>query len=364
MDSFSQKLPNGKYLVKLYFAETFEGINGPGQRVFSYKVQDKEFKDFDIWVKAGGPNRAYIETVPVEVTNGELRIVFTSKIENPEINAIEIIPQSAAENSAMVPASGSQVSGVWQAQFDTQRGLQQYTFALKQDGRSLTGTASVEVEGEKRESELKEGKVEGDTVTFSEPLNIQGNDFSVTFTGKVSANEIKFTRQVGEFGSSEAVAKSLRPPLQHDRRTATSFNSGNSAPANTGADGALAVVEEAVAVAAAVRSSWVRTIKPAFDDPPAGFNDRRDNIAHGEIKVVQYDSKSLGTRRQLRVYTPPGYTADKKYPVLYLLHGIGGNDLEWIDMETCRADIVLDNLLADGKIQPMVVVFPNGNSTS
>jgi len=93
MDAFSFKVPNGKYLAKLYFAETFEGISGPNQRVFSFNVQGREFKDFDIWVKAGGPNRAYIESVPVEVTNGEFRIVFTSNIENPEINAIEIIPQ-------------------------------------------------------------------------------------------------------------------------------------------------------------------------------------------------------------------------------------------------------------------------------
>ena len=103
MDSFSCKLPNGKYVAKLYFAETYDGITGPGERVFSFKVQGREFKDFDVWVKAGGPNRAYVETVPVEVTNGEFRIVFTGQVENPQINAIEIIPQSAAEASAAAP---------------------------------------------------------------------------------------------------------------------------------------------------------------------------------------------------------------------------------------------------------------------
>ena len=94
MSAFSCKIPNGKYLAKLYFAETYNGIGGPGQRVFSFTVQGHEFKDFDIWVKAGGPNRAYIETVPVEVSNGEFRIVFMHQIENPTINAIEIIPQN------------------------------------------------------------------------------------------------------------------------------------------------------------------------------------------------------------------------------------------------------------------------------
>ena len=78
------------------------------------------------------------------------------------------------------------------------------------------------------------------------------------------------------------------------------------------------------------------------------------------MTAVQYDSKTLGTRRQIRVYTPVGYSTDRKYPVLYLLHGIGGNDREWV--QACRADNVIDNLIADGKIQPMVVVFPNGNA--
>jgi len=94
MRAFSCKIPNGTYLAKLYFAETYDGITAPGQRVFSFTVQGKEFKDFDIWVKASGPKRAYVESVPVEVTNGEFHIVFTPKVENPAINAIEILPQT------------------------------------------------------------------------------------------------------------------------------------------------------------------------------------------------------------------------------------------------------------------------------
>lgn len=92
MDSFACQIRNGKYTAKLHFAETFEGVQGPGERVFSFNVQGHKFDDFDIWKKAGGANRAYIEVVPVEVTNGVFRIDFTSKVENPEINAIEILP--------------------------------------------------------------------------------------------------------------------------------------------------------------------------------------------------------------------------------------------------------------------------------
>jgi alcohol dehydrogenase (cytochrome c) len=109
MRSFSQKLPNGKYLAKLYFAETYERVTEAGQRVFSFTVQGQEFKDFDIWQKAGGLRKAYIESVPVEVTDGEFRIEFTSKVENPAIKAIEIIPQfEDAPESATVRIKAGQ----------------------------------------------------------------------------------------------------------------------------------------------------------------------------------------------------------------------------------------------------------------
>lgn len=92
MDGFSQKLPNGKYQVKLHFCETYEGIAGPGERVFSFDVEGKQFKDFDVWAKSGGGARAHVETVPVDIADGELTIKFTPQIENPQINGIEIIP--------------------------------------------------------------------------------------------------------------------------------------------------------------------------------------------------------------------------------------------------------------------------------
>jgi hypothetical protein len=94
MDSFSGKVPNGKYTASLYFCETYDGITGPGQRVFSFNVAGHEFKDFDVWVKGGGMQHAYVETVPVDITDGMLKITFEPNIENPEINGIEILPGS------------------------------------------------------------------------------------------------------------------------------------------------------------------------------------------------------------------------------------------------------------------------------
>ncbi|MBM3791153.1 MAG: esterase family protein [Acidobacteria bacterium] len=76
--------------------------------------------------------------------------------------------------------------------------------------------------------------------------------------------------------------------------------------------------------------------------------------------MIEYDSKTVGTRRKMQVYTPPGYTKDKKYPVLYLLHGIGGDETEWQRFAT--PDVLLDNLIADGKAVPMIIVMPNGRA--
>jgi enterochelin esterase-like enzyme len=117
---------------------------------------------------------------------------------------------------------------------------------------------------------------------------------------------------------------------------------------------------------AEARAAFARPIvldaddKPAFPAPPPGFDRRRDGIPHGTLQVAEYDSKTVGTRRKMLVYLPPGYDADQKYPVLYLLHGIAGNEYEWTGY--CHADIILDNLIADGKAVPMVVVMPNGRA--
>lgn len=100
--------------------------------------------------------------------------------------------------------------------------------------------------------------------------------------------------------------------------------------------------------------------KQGFPDPPAGFNAKRAGIPHGRLEMIEYDSKTVGTRRKMQVYTPPGYSRQQKYPVLYLLHGIGGDETEWERFAT--PDVLLDNLLADGKAVPMIIVMPNGRA--
>jgi enterochelin esterase-like enzyme len=93
---------------------------------------------------------------------------------------------------------------------------------------------------------------------------------------------------------------------------------------------------------------------------PSGFDSVRAGIPHGKIDTVKYYSRTVGATRRALVYTPPSYSKSKKLPVLYLLHGIGGDEKEWLNGG--KPQVILDNLYADGKIEPMIVVMPNGRA--
>lgn len=84
------------------------------------------------------------------------------------------------------------------------------------------------------------------------------------------------------------------------------------------------------------------------------------DVPHGTVSKVWYHSPTLDTDRRMTVYTPAGYEkGDRRYPVLYLLHGMGGDENAWTELG--RAAQILDNLIAEGKAEPMIVVMPNGN---
>lgn len=99
---------------------------------------------------------------------------------------------------------------------------------------------------------------------------------------------------------------------------------------------------------------------PAFDPPPEGFDNVLDDIPRGKLEMIEYDSESVGTTRKMQVYTPPGYEDGGPYPVLYLLHGIGGDETEWQRFAT--PNVILDNLISEQKATPMIVVMPNGRA--
>ncbi|MGD2094747.1 MAG: endo-1,4-beta-xylanase, partial [Phycisphaerales bacterium] len=575
MDSFSYKIPNGKYIAKLYFAETFEGIYGPGDRVFSFNVHGHEFKDFDIWEKAGGPNRAYIETVPVEVTNGEFRIVFTTQIENPAINAIEIIPQKVPAAGQNVPALKDVfkdhflVGGAFNRNLVTGKDPNAAAIAEK---HFSTATAENDMKWQLIHPKLNQYNWEpadsyvafceknkmaviGHTLVWhaqtprwvyrDDSGNILTRDALLArmkdhimnvvgrYKGRVKGWDVinealsengklrnsRWLRIIGE-GSEEKqydfIENAFRWAHEADPDAELYYNDYNLETSKAKCNGAVAIVkhlkskgiridgvgiqlhggltypsveglEYAITSLAATgvkvmiteldirtrrrgyrgadisrvnrrstkdqnaataetqkkladkyaeifsvllknkkdvsrvtfwgvydKTSWiggspllfdrdyqpkeaffavVKTAqsaparddsaspdahrggrrggfggpielgpddKPAFADPPAGFRTKRENVPHGKLTMIEYDSKTVGTRRKMLVYTPPGYSTDRKYPVLYLLHGIGGDETEW--KRLCQPENILDNLLADGKIQPMILVMPNGRA--
>jgi enterochelin esterase-like enzyme len=98
----------------------------------------------------------------------------------------------------------------------------------------------------------------------------------------------------------------------------------------------------------------------AFPDAPAGFDKSPAGGMSGRTEVFEYDSTVTGTRRKAVVYLPPQYSSDRKYPVLYLLHGIAGNEWEWSGY--VHADTIMDNLISAGKAAPMIIVMPNGRA--
>ncbi len=100
--------------------------------------------------------------------------------------------------------------------------------------------------------------------------------------------------------------------------------------------------------------------QPSEKQALQGFDSLQQNIPHGTIDTVVYESKTVGTKRRAIVYTPPGYSKKIKYPVLYLLHGIGGDEKEWLNGGTPQ--VIMDNLYAQGKVQPMIIVMPNGRA--
>ena len=113
------------------------------------------------------------------------------------------------------------------------------------------------------------------------------------------------------------------------------------------------------------RSRDVRSFMSTFiiskEEGDCGWLYQNHNVEHGDVAHVWYDSPTLGMKRRMSVYTPPGYDKGKAYPVLYLLHGAGGDEEAWLTLG--RAAQIIDNLIALGKAKPMIVVMPNGNAS-
>jgi hypothetical protein len=108
-------------------------------------------------------------------------------------------------------ARAADVTGKWKAEFDTQIGLQKYTYDFKADGEKLTGKATAVLEGAPtRETEITEGKINKDDISFVEMLKFQDQEIRIEYKGKISGDEIKMTREVGDFATEKIVAKRVK----------------------------------------------------------------------------------------------------------------------------------------------------------
>lgn len=108
---------------------------------------------------------------------------------------------------AALPAGAADLNGRWTAEFDTPIGIQKYVYVFKKSGDALTGEAIYDHSMGKGSVQLKDVKIEGDKVTFSETQPFDGGSLLITYTGTLAGDEIKFVRVVGEFGTNELTAK-------------------------------------------------------------------------------------------------------------------------------------------------------------
>lgn len=107
--------------------------------------------------------------------------------------------------------------------------------------------------------------------------------------------------------------------------------------------------------------SFMNTFIISKQEGDAGYLYAPHDVPHGNVSQVWYDSPTLGINRRMTIYTPAGYeSGNKKYPIMYLLHGAGGDEEAWITLG--RTAQIMDNLIALGKAEPMIVVMPNGNA--
>src|ERR1019366_1953391 len=134
-------------------------------------------------------------------------VEYSGSLTNGELHLHRKVGDIAEYDIVAKRVMDSSVAGKWQGQFDSQIGTQKYTYEFKVDGTNLTGTAVGITDNGTNNSTLTEGKIVQDAISFVEPLSFGGNDIRIEYTGKVSGDEIKLHRKVGDFGEEDLVVK-------------------------------------------------------------------------------------------------------------------------------------------------------------
>jgi hypothetical protein len=115
--------------------------------------------------------------------------------------------------ASLLPALASDLAGTWTTEFDSQIGVQKYSFTFQHEGDALTGSATFDHSFGKGTVALKAIKVDGDKVSFNEPFTMEGNEITIAYSGSLTGDELKLTRQVGDIATEQLTAK--RAPAAH-----------------------------------------------------------------------------------------------------------------------------------------------------
>ena len=149
------------------------------------------------------------------IQDQDIRIEYAGKITGDEMKLTRKVgdfgtSDIVAKREKEAPASIT-IAGKWQSEFDTQIGRQKYLYEFKLDGENLTGTAAHELNDEKASADIK-GKVTGSDISFNEPFKFQDQVIDITYSGKITGDEMKLTRKVGDFATEDLIAHRVKEP--------------------------------------------------------------------------------------------------------------------------------------------------------
>src|SRR5215831_4245114 len=188
-------------------------LKAEGEKISGKAFRDRDGEKVEIELSDGklkGDDISFVETVKFE--DQEVRIEYTGKVAGDQIKFTRKVADFATMEivATREKAAAASVAGKWQAEFDTQVGKQKYVYDFKVDGEKLTGRAIGDIGGEKSDTEITKGKVNGNEISFLETVKFQGQEVPVNYNGKVSGDEIKFTRKVADVATEDMVAKRVR----------------------------------------------------------------------------------------------------------------------------------------------------------
>ncbi|HEY5042402.1 MAG TPA: hypothetical protein VIK53_10405 [Verrucomicrobiae bacterium] len=143
---------------------------------------------------------------PLKIQDNDVTVEYSGTIAGDEMKLHRKVGDFA-EYDIVAKRAKDSVAGKWEGQFDSQIGVQKYTYEFKVDGTNLTGTAVGISDNGTNSSTISEGKIVQDTISFVEPLSFGGNDIRIEYTGKVAGDEIKLHRKVGDFAEEDLVVK-------------------------------------------------------------------------------------------------------------------------------------------------------------